>query len=264
MIPCGGRAGDAMESSEGLAQVLERAEAALRQGPAAVAPTRNDLVRSLLDRQIQSGRKAGLFAVSLSDWERGPHLWTGEPIRTKLATEQVFSQEAARLLCRLAGGDPTVERAVASASTRLAGTCYALQHCTIGECATSFIGYVRFLAAVLGDNAHAEIAPRIHTLSQCRLGDGRWKRFPLFYTALVLSELRLPAAKDELLYAREACVRAARHNSIDEPYAHRRAQLLGEVFGELANADAADSKQESHAGVASCPAGPGRERRTLS
>ena len=249
-----------MESSEGLAQVLERAEAALRQGWRAGAPTRIDVVDSLLDRQIRSGRKAGLFAVSLADWERGPHLWTGEPIRTKLATEHVFSQEAARLLCRLAGGDPTVERAVAAASTRLAGTCYAVQHCTIGECATSFIGYVRFLAAVLGDSAHAEIAPRIHTLSQFRLGDGRWKRFPLFYTALVLSELRLPAAKDELLYAREACVRAARHNSVDEPYARRRSQLLGAAFGEPPNADAEDSRHTAHAGVASTPARPGRER----
>jgi hypothetical protein len=226
-----------MESSESLTQLLERAAAALQRGRPAVALTRRALVRSLLDRQIRTGRKAGLFAASLADWECGPRLWTGEPIRTKLAAEHVLSQEAARLLCRLGGDDPAVRQSVAAAAARLAGTCYAVQHCTIGECATSFIGYVRFLATAVGDDAHAEIAPRIHTLSQHRLGDGRWKRFPLFYTALVLSELRLPAAKDELLYAREACVRAVRHNSVPEPYADRRTRLLSEVFGEEARAD---------------------------
>ncbi|MDD5264211.1 MAG: hypothetical protein PHU43_05160 [Candidatus Bipolaricaulis sp.] len=226
-----------MESSESLTQLLERAAAALQQGRPTGAPTRRALVGSLLDRQIQTGRKAGLFAVSPADWQRGPRLWTGEPIRTKLAAEHVLSQEAARLLCRLGGDDPAVGRSVAAASGRLAGTCYAVQHCTIGECATSFIGYVRFLAAAVGDDAHAEIAPRIQTLSQHRLGDGRWKRFPLFYTALVLSELRLPAAKDELLYARDACIRAVRHNSVPEPYADRRAQLLSELFGKASRAD---------------------------
>ncbi len=237
-----------MESGGSLAQVLERADVAFRQGRPATASVWHALVCSLLDRQIQTGRKAGLFALSPGDWERGPHLWTGEPIRTKLATEQVFSQEAARLLCQLGGNDPAVERAVQAASARLAGTCYAVQHCTIGECATSFIGYVRFVAAALGDDAHAEIAPRIQTLSQHRLGDGRWKRFPLFYTALVLSELRLPAAKDELLYAREACVRAARHHSVDEPYADRRVRLLSEVFGEESGANAgAALRRESQA-----------------
>jgi hypothetical protein len=221
-----------MESGEGLAYLLGQADVALRQSGGSDAPTRRSLIRALLERQIQSGRRAGLFALAPEDWEHKPRLWTGEPIRTRLAAEQVFSQEAARLLSRLARGDPAVDRAVTMSAARLAETCYALQHCTIGECATSFIGYVRLLAEVLGEAAHAEIAPRVQTLCQHRLRDGRWRRFPLFYTVLVLTELRLPAARDELLYARDACLRAVRHNSVDEPYAGRRARLVEEAFGE--------------------------------
>lgn len=218
-----------MESLGSLTQALQQAEAAF--GCRQPAAEGGRVVASLLDRQVRTGRKAGLFALSDEDWRLGPRLWTGEPIRTKLAAEHVYSQETARLLHLLAGGDPAVARAVAAASTRLGGTCYAVQHCTIGECATSFIGYVRLLAAIHEESSDVDIAPRIATLSQHRLGDGRWRRFPLFYTALVLSELRLPLARAELLYAQPACLRAARHNSVEEPYARRRARLLRDAFG---------------------------------
>ena len=247
-----------MESSEGLREVLERADAALHRAGPLPASARAALAGSLLERQIRTGRGAGLFLLSPSDWERGPRLWTGEPIRTKLAAAHVFSQEAARLLLRLGGDDPTIERAVAAAAARLAGTCYAVQHCTIGECATSFVGYLRLLAAIPGEGAQAEIAARVQTLSQHRLGDGRWRRCPLFYTVLVLSELRLPAAEDELLYAREACLRAARHNAVEEPYSARRAWLLCAVCGEERSGGGVS--QAARRAVASAPAKVGGRR----
>jgi hypothetical protein len=222
--------GDAMTSNGGLARALERADAMVRRGEQAAAETRHVLVRSLLDHQIPAGRKAGLFALDPEDWERGPRLWTGESIRTKLAAEHVFSQEAARLLHRLGERDPAVERAVALAAGRLAGTCYAAQHCTIGECATSFIGYVRYLASVRGDDARGDVSRRVQTLSQHRAPNGRWIRFPFFYTLLVLSELPKSVAEDEMTFARDGVVRSTIRSSIESPYAGRRTRLLQDIL----------------------------------
>lgn len=224
-----------MKPIDGLARTLERADAVDRRGSAAVAE-RNAVVSSLLDRQISAGREAGLFELSPCDWEEGPRLWTGEPIRTKLAAKHVFSQEAARLLQRLAGRDPSVCRCVSRTAARLAGTCYAAQHCTIGECATSFIGYVRFLTSVRGDEVRSDVGWRLQTLSQHRLPNGRWERFPFYYTVLVLSELPRPSAEGELTHAFAACTQALRRRSINEPYAARRSGLLRRILNDAAAA----------------------------
>jgi len=219
-----------MTPNDGLARVLERADAAMRRRETVTAETKDVLVRSLLDRQIRAGRKAGLFALDPQDWNRGPRLWTGEPIRTKLAAEHVFSQEAARLLHGFGGREPAVDEAVALAAGRLAETCYAVRHCTIGECATSFIGYVRFLASVRGQDGWGDVSRRVQTLSQHRAPNGRWLRFPFFYTLLVLSELPKSVGENELVFARDAAARSIPRASIEEPYAGRRAQLLRDVL----------------------------------
>jgi hypothetical protein len=144
-----------------------------------------------------------------------------------------MSQEAARVLHILGGGNPTVAAAVRLASARLSGTCYALQRCTIGECAASFIGYVRFLRAVLGDSATPDITWRLKTLAEHRDGSGRWRRFPPYYTVLVLSEIGLPVAEDELAYAKTLWSPGARTTPTEEPYAERRGRLFAAVQARL-------------------------------
>jgi hypothetical protein len=154
---------------------------------------------------------------------------TGERLKTKLATSYIMSEEAARILHLLAPDDPAAAEAVARTAARLGETCFAVQHCTIGECAASFIGYVRFQRAVLGDAATPDITWRLKTLSEQRDGGGRWKRFPPYYTLLVLSELPLAAADDELDYAKPLWAPGARVTASEEPFAARRSRLISAV-----------------------------------
>lgn len=152
-------------------------------------PDVEGLVGFLLDRQVRSGRNAGLFEPTIADFE-DRRLVTGERLKTKLATTQIASQEAARALHTLGGGSPTVAAAVRLAAARLSGTCYGgPQHCTVGECAASFVGYLRFLQAVGGSAAAPEVAWRLRTLAGLRDGAGRWKRSPFYFTLLVLAEV---------------------------------------------------------------------------
>jgi hypothetical protein len=190
------------------------------------------LVEWLLGRQVRVGRSTGLFQPTDDDYAER-RLPTGERLKTKLATVHVVSQEAARILHILAAEEPLIANAVALTATRLSETCYGLQHCTIGECAASFAGYIRFLWTVFGDAAVPEITWRLRTLSEHRDGNGRWKRFPPYYTMLVLSEMGLPAAQDELTYAKTLWSPGTRTAPVEEPFAERRSRLLAAVQARL-------------------------------
>lgn len=206
----------------GLVDAVSEADGSLTFGEK--SPEIARLVAWLLERQIGTGRSAGLFRASEEDFAER-RLPTGERLKTKLATTYIMSEEAARVLHLLAPKDPDVAEAVARAAARLAETCFAVQHCTIGECAASFIGYVRFQRAVFGEAATPDITWRLKTLFEHR-DDGRWKRFPPFYTLLVLSEIPLSAADDELDHAKTLWSRGARAAIVEQPYASRRARLL--------------------------------------
>lgn len=207
----------------GLVDAISDANGALSFGER--RPDVGPIVEWLLDRQIVTGRGAGFFRPTDEDYAER-RLPTGERLKTKLATSYIMSEEAARSLHLLAPQDPAVVAAVGRSTARLAETCFALQHCTIGECAASFIGYVRFQRSVLGDAATPDITWRLKTLAEHRDGSGRWKRFPPYYTLLVLSEIPLAAAEDELAYAKALWAPGGRVPPVEEPYAARRSQLL--------------------------------------
>lgn len=211
----------------GLVDAVSEANGSLTFGEK--TPDVEHLVEWLLGRQIGTGRSAGLFQASDEDLA-GRRLPTGERLKTKLATTYIMSEEAARILHLLAPRDPAVTAAIARTAGRLAETCFAIQHCTIGECAASFIGYVRFQRTVFGDAATPDITWRLKTLFEHR-AEGRWKRFPPYYTMLVLSEIPLPAADDELDHAKGLWAKGARAAIVEEPYASRRVRLIETVRG---------------------------------
>jgi hypothetical protein len=225
----------------GLVDAVGEADGALSFGESGVVPAQ--LVEWLLSHQVRTGQGSGLFQPTAEDLEER-RLVTGERLKTKLATTHILSQESARILHTLGGADPAVAAAVALTTGRLRETCYALQHCTIGECAASFIGYVRFMWAVLGEAAAPEITWRLRTLSEHRDGTGRWKRFPTYYTLLVLSEIPLPAVRDELVYAKPVWTSSPRAAPLGEVYIQRRRRLQENL------ADRGGGLQPSHESTA--------------
>lgn len=205
---------------------LDWAQGELFEGRDLPAIERGRLIARLLETRIRSGRGAGYFDPG----SRTIRLFTGETVRTRLAAVHIYSQESARMLHRMAGDDPAVRAAIQTVSQRLRETCYASQLCTVGECAVSFVGYLRFLHAVEGDHAAPELAWRLQTLSQHRSPSGRWTRLPFYYTVLTLLELGGPVARAELAFAQPACSRAARLPAADSVIAERRARILAEAL----------------------------------
>jgi hypothetical protein len=217
-----------MGARDDLAGELDWAQGEFFFGRDLPAGRRDRLVQRLLDAQVRAGPRAGLFDPGTA---AGPaHLFTGEPIRTRLAWVNLFTQESARTLGQLGGLDPAVQGALQVTADALSHTCYALRHCTVGECAISFIGYVRFLHSIDAGRASSEVAWRMQTLSRQRTLDSRWKRFPFYYTLLVLLELDGVAAQAELEFARAACLRALRARVSDAAITARRARVLSEAL----------------------------------
>jgi len=207
-------------------------EALFESRPLAIGETDN-LTRWLASRQWQSGNYAGLFAPTETDYQAGVRLFTGERLRTQLATRNVLTAEAARALFLL--DLPAVWREVwQQAEQRLLREGFAAQLCVTGECAHSGVAWMRYLAASGRDDREERLMAHLRVLAEHHDGSGRWRRFPFHYTLLALSEIDLPAAVAELRCAAPACERALRRSRGGDRYARRRRAVIEKVLSRCA------------------------------
>ncbi|MBN1148960.1 MAG: hypothetical protein JXA78_17005 [Anaerolineales bacterium] len=179
----------------------------------------------IASRQRQSGRYAGLFVPDESGPDQPFHLFSGEKLRTCLAARNVLSAEAARAITLLEPASPAARQALARARESLARSCFAAQLCVLGECAHSGVGWMRCLAAWGSDEARQRLHAHVENLSQHRNGEGRWRRFPFYYTLLALTETGLPSAAEEIRYVAPTCERLLKREA-DGAFAARRKAIL--------------------------------------
>ena len=175
-------------------------------------------------RQVEVGKQAGLFAPTEDDYQEGVRLFTGERLRTKLAARNILTAEAARALVLLDMGEDVLERT----NRWLLKQCFA-SACTVGECAHSTVGLMRYLT-VGGLDSEKRLNAHIAVLSQHRDSQGRWRCFPFYYTLLALSDTDLPAAVEEIRHAAPACERFLRCSPKDDVFAPRRRAVLQGVL----------------------------------
>jgi len=70
----------------------------------------------------------------------------------------------------------------------------------------------------------------VRLLRNYRLGEGRWRTFPFYYTVLALAEFAYPAVVAELQYARPVLEKAAAGKHTESPVALRRKILAERVL----------------------------------
>jgi hypothetical protein len=73
----------------------------------------------------------------------------------------------------------------------------------------------------------------VEHLPSMRDGGGEWRKFPFWYTVLALSEMDLPAAKQELAYAAPALERTANRTPAATTYARRRHALAQRALARI-------------------------------
>jgi hypothetical protein len=218
-----------MIHSDSLSVTLDAINAAFFHGQAFSKAQKEAATRWLLARQFRSGQHAGLFAPTRRDYEDGVRLFTGEKLKTLLATRNILGGETARALTLFDLPLAEVQGALERLNQNVLQACYA-RSCVIGECAHATIGLVRYLYVAALDGAERRLGMHIEIISQHRNGNGRWKRFPFYYALLALSEIDLPAAVEELRYAAPACEMLLRRSPKDDVFSQRRRAILQRVL----------------------------------
>jgi hypothetical protein len=68
-------------------------------------------------------------------------------------------------------------------------------------------------------------------LKEHRDGDGRWRRFPFYYTLLALAEIKGRSAIEEMRYAAPGLERVLRRRTRGSKYESRRRALAERILG---------------------------------
>ena len=193
-----------------------------------IGAERSIFLTMIAGRQIKDGPAAGLFSTPEENRE-GLRLFTGERLRTALATGNVLAAECMRALLLLSPPQPAPEDVLERAHAHLRGACFT-GCCAKGECAHSSVAWMRCLAAQEGRRSEEWLQHHLEVIKAHRDGSGRWWNFPFYYTLLALTEIDLPEARSEMQYSAQACTQylwRANHNGESD---RRRTVLMQRVL----------------------------------
>ena len=186
-------------------------------------------------RQGKRGSYANMFAPTPRDFAGGIRVFTGEAVRSNAATAHILGEEASRALILLGVGKAEVRTALSHATAGMLARLRESESAGMSSrgfycCAMCSCALWRHLGVGGLSGAEARLRGGVKILRTHRSGEGRWRRFPFYYTLLSLTELDLLAARRELRYAAPACERALKTVRGEERIAARRRVLLERVL----------------------------------
>lgn len=192
--------------------------------------------RWVASREGLPGAYAGMFAPTARD-TLGIRLFTGEAIRSQARIAHILGEEGCRILTLLGVTDAQVrvslDRAVQGFVARLEET--ERKGCSTGTycCGTCSAAYWRNLTLHLLPRSEERLRLGLDELKQARSGNGKWRRFPFYYTCLALTEIGPELAKDEMKYASLSWRNNLRKLSSAESPVARRRTAVGQRLLEL-------------------------------
>jgi hypothetical protein len=201
--------------SASLSQTVDALNAAVFERRPLPATERKRVARWIASRQGLPGAYAETFAGFAGERSKGIVVFTGERI-TSASARHIVGEEACRALQLLGVRD----RAVSAALDR---ACDGLLHCLeraaldprrtnpgLFCCGKCSVGLWRNLLSGSLNRREERLGRGAGHLRSMRDGNGRWRRFPFWYTVLALSEMSAPEAISELRYAAPVLERAIR------------------------------------------------------
>ncbi len=208
---------------DSLGETIDGINAALFDQAALAPAICTEAAEWIANRQGLPGSYAGMFAPTGYDYAFGTTAFTGEPVRSGAATGHVLSEEACRVLYRLVDQSASLarnssipqalERARLAIFRRMEQSEAQGQWAGVYCCGTCSVALWRHLLASGRPDDQRRLENGLAELRRYRDGEGRWKRFPFFYTLLALTEMNLPGVRDEVLYAGAVIERALRRLS---------------------------------------------------
>lgn len=202
---------------DSLGETIDSINAALFESAALPRDASREAALWIADRQGLPGSYAGMFAPTGYDYAYGTRTFTGESVRSGAGTGHLLSEESCRALYQLHGGASEIvqhalQRARQAIFKRIENSEAPGKGASIGVycCGTCSVALWRHLLASGEPSDLPRLENGLAELRRYRDGEGRWKRFPFYYTLLALLDMELPAARDELQYAGSVIERALR------------------------------------------------------
>ncbi len=217
-----------------LSETLDRLNEALFYGRDIPAGEKKEAALWIAGRQGLPGAYRDSFAITPQDEKEGARVFTGEKM-THASARHIMGEEAARMLALLAVNEPQVKSALRAAN---AGISNIIKHSETKEphtpgmycCGKCSVSLWRNLASGNMREHKHYIADGMKVLERHRDGDGKWGRFPFWYTVLALHEIKHPLAAEELAHARQVVERYVKPGLEGGKYMVRRRELAKRVL----------------------------------
>jgi len=213
-------------NTDSLAETLDAANDVLFHRRRLAEPNREELARWIAQTSGRPGSYAGMFAPTDTDLRNGVRVYTGEMIRSRAGISHVLGEEACRTLILLGVRDSVIAEALERAT---AGMLHLLRHNEdTGKvhgmfcCGLCSVAYWRHIMVGGLDRNEERLAAGMEALRSHRTDDGRWRRFPFYYTLLALSEMNLESALDEMRYTAPLLERYVKRRSMGGRFHERR------------------------------------------
>ena len=192
---------------------------------------KREAVKWLAGRVGEAGSYAEMPAPTRKDIAGGVKLFTGESLNSRASVAYILGQEACRAMILLGCNNKfsleKLANATAGMMRRLIPEKRAGMYCC-GRCSCAMW---RHLAVGGLDGGERRLMRGIKALKAHRDGDGKWKRFPFYYTLLALTEINNRSSIAEMQYAAPNCecllARRARGN---KKYDQRRRAVAERVL----------------------------------
>jgi hypothetical protein len=218
-----------------LAATLDNVTEALFFGRKIAAVERKQAASWIAGRQGLPGSYAGMFAP-MPDERKGIKVFTGEAITSRAATAHILGEEACRALILLDAPVKAAREALGLATRNMLARLadaeargYSTGTYCCGRCSCA---YWRHLAAGGLAQQERRLAEGLVALRRDRLPNGKWKRFPFWYTLLALGDMDLPAAREEIRHAAPVLERRAARSPSGQ-FAERRRAIAERVLAKF-------------------------------
>jgi hypothetical protein len=220
---------------DSLSRTLDSVNEALYFNQKASAKDREAAAIWIAKRQGLPSAYADMFAPTDADLRDGIKLFTGERLGPSASLRHVSGEEACRALLLLKPRSKDVKAALESATE---GMLKALERAEqTGKdmfcCGTCDPSLWRHITAGGLPGAEHWLGRGMKALKVRRDGEGKWRRFPFFYTLLALSEIDLPAARTEMKYTAPLCEKYLARSQRSSPYTDRRRKLVEQVLAKF-------------------------------
>jgi hypothetical protein len=219
-----------------LASTLDAINEVFFMGYSLSRPERLEIARWIAGRQGLEGAYRGMYAPTPQDFKKGIRLFTGERVVSGAAIGHILGEESSRALIMLDGSSPIAREALKKSNK---GMLRALMSCETSNrvrgfycCGTCTAALWRHLAVGGLQRSKRRLEAGLKVLKTCRDVDGKWRRFPFYYTLLALSEIDGRLVMDETRYVAPVCERLLKRYKSKHKIAKRRRILLERILAK--------------------------------